>query len=123
MSHPRFAPITAGLLARKGNAAPSSMTGFVLPARLELPSTPVEKIEPPQHIEAPPHLGTDAHHKKLFVSLSHPEHERLSIASVKTGLTRHQLIRDALDLYFEQLSRDLGHDCRCVAGTVCGNSC
>jgi hypothetical protein len=119
MSQPRFAPITASLLARKGSAAPSSMNGFVH-APPPLP-TPAEKSEMPSFVEV--HREHDTHHKKLFVSLSHPEHERLAIAAVKTGLTRHQLVRDALELYFEQLSRDMNHDCRCVAGTVCGNAC
>jgi hypothetical protein len=120
MSQPRFAPMTASLLARKGSAAPSSLNGFTLAAMP--PPRPVE-ISPPPFDESPVHREHDAHHKKLFVSLSHPEHERLAIAAVKTGLSRHQLIRDALELYFEQLSADMGHDCRCVAGTVCGNSC
>jgi hypothetical protein len=117
MSQPRFAPITAGLLARKGSAAPSSMTGFAAaaapsPSPVELPFA-----------ESHGHREHDTQHKKLFVSLSQPEYERLAIAAVKTGLTRHQLIRDALEQYFEQLSADMGQDCRCVAGTVCGNSC
>ena len=116
MSQPRFARITAELLARKGAAMPSSVTGF---AAATPPAKPVEL----PFAEGHAHREHDLNHKKLFVSLSHPEYERLAIAAVKTGLTRHQLIRDALEQYFEQLSRDMGHDCRCVAGTVCGRSC
>jgi hypothetical protein len=119
MSQPRFAPITAGLLARKGSAAPSSMTGFT-PAAAP-PPQPVEP--PPLPAEGQPFSEHDAQHKKMFVSLSHPEHERLAIAAVKTGLSRHQIIRDALDLYFEQLLADMGHECHCVAGTACVRSC
>jgi hypothetical protein len=117
MSQPRFAPITAGLLARKGSAAPSSVTGFAAAA-----ATAPKPVELP-FAESHGHREPDIHHKKLFVSLSHLEYERLAIAAVKTGLTRHQLIRDALEQYFEQLARDMGHECRCVAGTACGNSC
>jgi hypothetical protein len=119
MSQPRFAPITAGLLARKGNAAPSSMSSFTPVAAP--PPKPVEP--PPSSAEHQSFSENDAQHKKLFVLLSHPEHERLAIAAVKTGLTRHQIIRDALDLYFEQLLADMGHDCHCVAGTACARSC
>ena len=117
MSQPRFAPVTAGLLARKGSAAPSSMTGFA--------SLPPPILRPAETVTPPPVADShhDVQHKKLFVQLSHAEYERLAIAAVKTGLTRHQLIRDALEQYFEQLSRDLRHECRCVAGTACGNSC
>jgi hypothetical protein len=124
MSQPRFAPITASLLARKGNAAPSAMTEFAPPPPVmhEAPSMP-EKIAAPPHLHEVPHAAHDPQHKKLYVSLSHPEHERLAIAAVKTGLTRHQLIRDALDFYFEQLLRDMGEDCRCVAGRSCNKSC
>ena len=117
MSQTRFAPITAALLARKGSAAPSSMTGFAA-----APVLPAKDVPPPA-AEGAVHHEQETHHKKLFVSLSHAEHERLAIAAVKTGLTRHQLIRDALDLYFEQLSRDLGQECRCVAGTTCLRTC
>ena len=87
------------------------------------PSLPPRDVPPPPVAETPAPHDHDAHPKKLFVSLSHAEHERLAIAAVKTGLSRHQLIRDALDLYFEQLSRDLGQECRCVAGTTCLRSC
>ncbi len=120
MSQPRFAPITAGLLARKGTAAPSSMTGFTPVA---MPPPPPKPIEPPAPSFSESQPEPDAHHKKLFVSLSHPEHERLAIAAVKTGLTRHQIVRDALDLYFEQLLADMGHECHCVAGSACARSC
>lgn len=119
MSQPRFAPITAGLLARKGNAAPSAMTGA--PAPVSFTPVMAKPVEPPPFAESAPE--PDVHNKKLFVSLSHPEHERLAIAAVKTGLTRHQIVRDALDIYFEQLLSDMGHDCRCVAGTACTRSC
>jgi hypothetical protein len=118
MSQPRFAPITAALLARKGSAAPSSMTDFTTAT---MPDMRPRDVPPPAAAEH--HPEPETHHKKLFVSLSHAEHERLAIAAVKTGLTRHQLIRDALDLYFEQLSRDLGEECRCVAGTTCLRIC
>ena len=127
MSHPKFAPITSSLLARKGSAAPSMMS---------VPRTPVliadkHHAEPPlafataQHMEA--HLNSHheaalPHGKKLFVSLTHAEHERLAIAAVKTGFSRHHLVRDALDFYFEQLLRDMGGDCRCMAG-ACSGGC
>jgi hypothetical protein len=120
MSQPRFAPITAALLARKGSATPSSMTGLSPAAP---PSVPSKEASTPPAAENSALPEQEAHHKKLFVSLSHAEHERLAIAAVKTGLTRHQLIRDALDLYFEQISRDLGEECRCVAGTNCLRVC
>jgi len=119
----RFAPVTASLLARKGSAMPSAMVSppilppFV-PAASELP-------KPAQEAPRVPALEADQDHpaaldpsrvKKLFIPLSHGEHERLAIAAVKTGLSRHQLVRDALEIYFEQLSADMGDDCACITG-------
>jgi hypothetical protein len=80
---------------------------------------------PPQdsdHDAHPPH--DPSRPKKLFITLSHREHERLAIASVKTGLDRHQLVRDALDAYFEQLSRDMHEGCHCMSGAKnCSGLC
>ena len=132
MSGSKFAPITANLLARKGAAVPTQMTGAIesLPRRLEPVRVLEEFSQHDEHDERPalhelaqhdahPHDAAPA--KKLFVSLSHGEYERLAIAAVKTGLSRHQLIRDALDCYFEQLVRDIGTNCRCVSG--CAEKC
>ena len=123
MSQARFAPITASLLARKGNAMPSSM----MPAAIMPPFVPAVVESAPQARPQPeadhdaqlPHDPTRP--KKLFIALSHREHERLAIAAVKTGLDRHQLVRDALEAYFEQLSRDMQEGCACMSGAkACG---
>jgi hypothetical protein len=111
----RFAPVTASLLARKGSAMPSAMVPppilppFV-PAASELPKSAQEADQDHPAALDPSRV------KKLFIPLSHGEHERLAIAAVKTGLSRHQLVRDALEMYFEQLSADMGDDCACITG-------
>ena len=126
MSQPKFAPITAGLLARKGGAMPSALMPLAMVQR-DAPMK-VEAVVPPCSAAAAapvePPREQEAHPKRLFVPLSHAGHERLAIASVKTGLTRHQIVRDALDLYCEQLSHDIGETCLCIArkGT-CEASC
>jgi hypothetical protein len=126
MSHARFAPVTASLLARKGSAMPSTMT----PAAILPPFVPAV-VEPPSRPASAAQAESDAEHdaphdpgrsKKLFIPLSHREHERLAIAAVKTGLTRHQLVRDALEMYFEQLSADMGDDCACITGGFASHS-
>jgi len=131
MSHARFAPITANLLARKGSAMPSSM----MPPALQPPFVPaaVAPVPRPAAPQAQPeiepdHEGPQPHDpsrpKKLFIALSHREHERLAIAAVKTGLSRHQLVRDALESYFEQLSRDMQEGCACMSGAkTCSGTC
>lgn len=130
MSYARFAPITASLLARKGGAMPSAMVPQAIvppfaPAAVEHAPRPLASAAPPMaenDHDAQPH--DPSRPKKLFLALSHREHERLAIAAVKTGLSRHQLVRDALDAYFEQLSRDMREGCACMSGAAkCGESC
>jgi len=126
----RFAPITASLLARKGSAMPSTMAS-VMPLPSSYGHAAVEQPRPVHQAPAPhpPEADQDAQaqhdpsrQKKLFVALSHVEHERLAIAAVKTGLSRHQLVRDALEMYFEQLSADMGEDCACITGGFASRS-
>jgi hypothetical protein len=111
----RFAPVTASLLARKGGAMPSAM----VPPPILPPFVPAAAESPKPALEADqdhPAALDPSRVKKLFIPLSHGEHERLAIAAVKTGLSRHQLVRDALEMYFEQLSADMGEDCACITG-------
>jgi hypothetical protein len=134
MSHGRFAPMTASLLARKGGAVPSTIApryaASPVPAEMVRPVQPApvpvaETAMVPQDNDHDAHLPHDpARPKKLFIALSHREHERLAIAAVKTGLNRHQLVRDALEAYFEQLSRDMREGCACMSGAKsCSGSC
>jgi hypothetical protein len=119
----RFAPITASLLARKGSAMPSAM---VPPPVLPVyePPKPLHEMAQAPEPDHEAHAANDpSRAKKLFIPLSHAEHERLAIAAVKTGLSRHQLVRDALEMYFEQLSADMGDDCACITGGFAAGCC
>ena len=76
------------------------------------------------------HHPHDPHHddpekpKKLFVAMSYGEFERLAIASLKIGLSKHEIVRDALDYYFDQIARDLGTPCACIGGhDRCAGKC
>lgn len=60
---------------------------------------------------------------RISLALSQQEHERLGIVAVKKGLTRHQLMRDALDFYFEKLASEYKSDCACIATGGCRNGC
>jgi hypothetical protein len=119
--------MTAVLLARKGTAMPSAMVPHhPAPVFVETPRPVAQASAAPPMAEhdhdAQPH--DPSRPKKLVLALSHREHERLAIAAVKTGLSRHQLVRDALDAYFEQLSRDMREGCACMSGAAkCGESC
>ena len=165
----KFAPITAGLLARKGEAGPSIVPAVKLPfvwtserpvvethAEIEDrpaapptngeasaprpaiefksgPSEPTGPAEPrgprkPRAARGPagpggPH-GSAERPRKISVALSPREHETLGIVAVKRGLTRHQVVRDALDSYFETLASEYRTQCSCIAtGCSCAGEC
>ncbi len=111
MSSVKFAAITASLLARKGDAAPSVVVP-VMPTprpawvpRDEQPST----FEPQQfeNVEKP---------RRVMISLTQEELERLDIAAIKKGATRHDIVRGALNEYFRKLSAELPRPCACMEG-------
>jgi hypothetical protein len=144
MSGGKFASLTAGLLVRKGEAAPSLVAPG--PARASgraaegvEASAAVHSREPaPEWQELPPHVAAPervfaqpvreiALHsdhpdkpRRLMVSLSAEEYEMLGLIGVKKNATRHQLLRIAFDEYLLQLVEEFGEGCHCIAN---GGSC
>lgn len=140
----KFAPITANLLARKGDAMPSALPkqSYDWSARHDAPPPPpiVARTQPaiehfvPQPrpvVERAPDYRTQPapppppHHeadkpRRLFVALSHEEYERLAIAAVKKNINQHQIVHDALAAYFEAFGAD--SHCQCVGGS-CSRGC
>jgi hypothetical protein len=128
MSHARFAPMTASLLASKGRAEPSRVNGgakhplfkmfgahpaelakaFAEPAVLPLPADEGHASD-----AGPPHPGKP---RRVMVAFTAEEYERLGIAAVKRNVSRHQLVREAMDLYFQRLERELSAQCSCLSG-------
>ena len=118
MSQPRFAPITAGLLARKGEAAP------LLPKQ---PLTWLHEVTAPEVLpqeisSSVPADPTEKPHR-IMVALSAREYETLGIAAVKKGSTRHRIAREAMDHYFAQLAREFHDQCRCVSDAARDGGC
>lgn len=113
MSQTKFAPITSSLLARKGDAVPSALP--VKPslfwARNDAPPQPVDYSVPA--VRSPGSPQTAKLHKML-VAISALQFEKLGIAAVKKGVTRHQIVRIALELHLERLKRE-NSDCGCLA--------
>jgi len=106
----KFASITASLLARKGEAAPS-----------RVPVKPIAwaaKKETPHPEFKPPH--DPGRPRRMFVPLSNAEHERLHLAAVKKNTSPHGIVHAALEAYFEKLAADA--QCQCIAG-VCTRDC
>ena len=58
--------------------------------------------------------------RRLMVVLTPMEHETLGLVAVKKSLTRHQLLRNAVDEYLALLVEEYDGDCRCIqTGWVC----
>lgn len=108
MSQPRFMPVSSSLLARKGDAVPSAIASK--PSRHwsdEKALPPLVSNDASADLPAPkPH--------RMVVTLSASEFEKLGIAAVKKNVTRHQIVRTALELHLERLKREFC-DCDCLA--------
>ncbi|HEY0107563.1 MAG TPA: hypothetical protein VGB91_15890 [Rhizomicrobium sp.] len=112
MSNPRFSPITAALFARKGDAAPSDAKPSLAWTRAPVaPPVPPLPSAPPVAEEPPP---PDARVHRMMLTLTPLEFEKLGIAAVKKGLTRHQVLKAALDVHLTRLKREFG-GCGCMA--------
>jgi hypothetical protein len=132
--------MTASLLARKGAAAPSFVAPAKAPALWEhpvrgsgkaMPEAPLSQvlsasaqmfmaIEP---VTAEPVLDTRAKTatipepdkpRRIMVLVTNNEIERLAIAAIKKGKTRHEIVREALDSYLARLAREFPSPCSCV---------
>lgn len=141
MSYAKFAPITANLLARKGEAAPSFGTKRPVPWTSELPALrePVRDIPPsfvtgtefshvesaslPHEIATPKPTATSEKPRRVVVSMSPCEFERLGIAAVKKGVSRHDLVRDTVNTYLARLAVEINR-CACLNdGSQCASTC
>ena len=118
MSQTKFTPITSRLLARKGDAVPSAIAAkaakFWRRAGAQPPSAPPAAGDANQAALPPdtPHTGKT---HKMTVLLTASEYEKLGIAAVKKGVTRHQVVRTALDLHLDSLQQEYA---RCVCMTA-----
>lgn len=142
MSYAKFAPITAGLLARKGEAAPSFGTKRTASWTAELPAMR-EPVHVPfgAHVELAHHEPVSHHEplaqhdhpaavakaplagdkpRRIVVSMSACEFERLGIAAVKKNTTRHDLVRDTVNAYLQRLAAEFNERCACLND---GSSC
>lgn len=59
--------------------------------------------------------------RKLMVAMTDAEHEALALIAAKTGLTRHHVVRNALNGYFKWLLDEYAGTCRCIS-LLCSNA-
>lgn len=121
MSHSRFAPMTASLLASKGKAEPSHVNGTAKYPLFKMFAS--HAAEPPvAHLDSAPACPVredDLHAeatkqgklRRVMVAFTAEEYERLGIAAVKRNVSRHQLVREAMDLYFGHRQQDFACPC------------
>ena len=113
MSSPRFAPITAGLLARKGEAQPWKQVGKVQVEQVA--SIPWQPYTPPREPHPP---GKD---RTCSIRISAHDFERLGILAVKKDTTRQQLLKEALAEFLAAKAQDYGCACLGACNQDCGS--
>ncbi|HET7084000.1 MAG TPA: hypothetical protein VFI23_04460 [Rhizomicrobium sp.] len=137
MSGAKFASITASLLARKGEAQPWNQAGPPLAlaeagseARPERAERAVEaRVEaeisyPWRHREAhgaPPPPPPPAKEKSCMLRMSAHDFERLGILAIKTGSSRAQLLKDAVQEFLANRADEYGCSCLGACENDCGN--
>lgn len=141
MSRPRYAPITASLLVRKGEAKPWTMPGmldFPPAERREdqaqaAASPPVAAWEPPPPLEWEPPVPQirpataggggpgEPRERRCTVKLSALEYERLGIVAVKREITRQQALHQAIERYLAAASQEFRSACGCLGGSCRGD--
>jgi predicted transcriptional regulator len=108
MSSAKFASITSGLLARKGEARPWAQLEATAPSwRGDIPAMAAPPSPPP------------VKDRSCSVRMSAHDYERLGIVAVKSGSTRQKLLKDALAQFLAGKARD--YACACLG--ACDRGC
>lgn len=124
MSSAKFASITAGLLARKGEGQPWAQEGTQGVAREPARMPLAWRSEPPRPaVAATPPPPPPVRDKSCAVRMSLHDYERLGILAVKTSVTRQQLLKDALAQFLAAKAQDFG--CACLGNSLgaCERNC
>jgi hypothetical protein len=129
MSSAKYASVTAGLLARKGEAQPWNHTGVLagtpenesisLPWRTYTP----EMAAAQDKTAAPERAAAPLKEKSCAIRMSSHDYERLGILAVKSDSTRQQLLKDALAQFLAARAKDYGCACLTNSGGACNTNC
>jgi hypothetical protein len=130
----KFARLSPDMLVRKGEAEPSAIRRARRRKSEPTPPSTIASSEAEQSAEPSlehdtellPPFGVFDHtvsqtapqkQHRVVVVLTEEEHETLGIVAIKHGVTRHQVLRKALDGYLEWLVDEYGPRCRCIASS------
>jgi hypothetical protein len=72
--------------------------------------------KPPAMDPAPDPAQEQGKARRVMVQVTAGELERLAIAAIKKGKSRHEIVREALDAYFAKLAYDFPAPCQCLMG-------
>ncbi len=140
--------MTASLLARKGDASPSletlpprpsvfdetrsavALPGEIVAPRIQMrpqhtrpagPARPAPPPPTPMPSQTAPARPDDHEDKprRIMITMSADDYERLSIAAIKKDTSRHAVVHAALEHYFQQLAAELPRRCACMAEGAC----
>ena len=110
----KFAAITAGLLARKGEAQPWAQQRMP-----DADSTPLLFRHEPVPLAVTPSPPPPVKERSCSLRMSPQDYERLGILAVKTGSTRQQLLKLALGNLLDAKAQTLS--CACLGS--CERNC
>lgn len=128
MSQGKFAPITAALLARKGEArpwgydgveaAPEPHAGYFSPQKPA--PDPVREVHandalPPPTAFAFPQTGDGV--RRLTLRVSQTDYERLGLIAAKRDVTRQRLLHQMLHDFLAGAAHEYGAQCGCIGGS------
>lgn len=134
MKQGKFAPITAALLARKGEARPWEYSGAndTAPRDLRLAPAPepITFVQTPrqERADSPPPSFTPAfasvsqpkdETRKMTMRLSQADYERVGIIATKRDTTRQRLLHQMLDQFLAAAACEFGPECGCIGGAPC----
>jgi len=123
---PRYASLHSGLLARKGEALPSSPTRLPESYYADAKEAPTPPEPAPSHLqavsnEAPaparprkPRRKSADPRRKLTLRLTPEQHRRLRIAAAQLDCSQQSLMVEALDALFEDLAQGQLAGCKCL---------
>jgi hypothetical protein len=117
-----FAPMTAALLARKGETRPLDGARTSVARREPQPYFAISTDAPKPGtapradvIFAPAKPSTAVRSHRISLTLSEAEFETLGIVSVKKAINRQRLLRLAVDSYLAKLADQYRSDCHCIS--------
>jgi hypothetical protein len=147
MSYSKFTSMTANLVARNSEAAPALALVSATPA-VSWAHGPHEPEMPERQCALSNSLVEEGYRRwrsndrndfasantasedkpsrrprahRLVVAMTDAEYEALALIAAKSGLTRHQVVRNALNGYFKWLADEYASTCSCIS-MLCSNA-